>query len=65
MKLSFEATDQFEESRRKHARLKRALRKGNITEHVTELIRGQCGRPCDFLGFVTLNFIQQKKLTKQ
>ena len=45
-KVSFEATGRFEESRRKHARLKRDLRKGNITEHVTELTCGHCGRPC-------------------
>ena len=45
-KVSFEATGRFEESRRKHARLKRDLRKGNITEHVAELTCGHCGRPC-------------------
>ena len=44
--LIFEATDRFEESRREHARLRRDLRKGNITEYVTELTCGQCGRPC-------------------
>ena len=45
-KVSFETTCRFEESRRKHAKLKRDLRKGIITEHVTELTCGQCGRPC-------------------
>ena len=45
-KVSFGATGRFEESRQKHARLKRDLRKGNITEHVTELTCGHCGRPC-------------------
>ena len=45
-KVSFEATGRFEESRRKHARLKLDLRTGNITEHVTELTCGHCGRPC-------------------
>ena len=45
-KVSFETTGRFEESRRKHARLRRDLRKGNIIEHVTELTCGHCGRPC-------------------
>ena len=45
-KVSFEATGRFEESRRENASLKRDLRKGNITEHVTELTCGHCGRPC-------------------
>ena len=45
-KVSFEATGRFEKSRRKHARLKRGLRNVNITEHVTQLTCGHCGRPC-------------------
>ena len=36
-KVIFEANGRFEENRREHDKLKRGLRKGNITEHVTEL----------------------------
>ena len=42
----FEAIGRFEESSWEHDRLKRDLRKGNITEHVTELTSGHCGRRC-------------------
>ena len=45
-KVIFEATGRLEESSREHARLKRDLRKGNITEHVTELTCGHCGKTC-------------------
>ena len=41
IKIIFEETGRFEESRLEHARLKRDLRKGNITEQVTELTCGQ------------------------